>query len=125
MTEHAHAPAEAHGHADHARHYVRIWAILCVLLFVSIVGPMVGIKLLTLITAFGIAIVKAFLVCKHFMHINIEKRWVAYVLLAMIAFMLVLFGGVAPDVLRHSGTNWQKAYTEPAATGAAHHPAGE
>ena len=122
MTDHAHA---ADSHAHHVRDYVKIWAILCVLLFVSIVGPMIGIKIVTLITAFGIAIVKAFLVCKHFMHINIEKRWVAYVLGAMVFFMLVLFGGVAPDVMHHSGKNWQKAEVEPAATGAAHRPAGE
>lgn len=122
MTDHAHA-ADSHDH--HARDYVKIWALLCGLLFVSIVGPMIGIKIVTLITAFGIAIVKAFLVCKHFMHINIEKRWVAYVLLAMIAFMVVLFVGVAPDVMHHGGLKWQKSYSEPASTGAAHQPAGE
>ena len=75
---------------------------------------MIGIRLLTLITAFGIAIVKAYLVGKHFMHLNIEKRWVAYILLAMIAFMVVMFGGVAPDVLKHEGQRWQKTYVEPA-----------
>ena len=108
MTEHA--------HATHHTNYVKIWAILCGLLVVSIVGPMLGIRLVTLITAFGIAIVKAYLVTKHFMHLNIERRWVTYILLAMIAFMVVFFGGVAPDVLEHQGTNWQKTYQEPAVT---------
>jgi len=114
------AHAASHAHDAHGeRHYIRIWALLCCLLVVSIIGPMIGIRLLTLITAFGIAIVKAFLVAKHFMHVNIEKRWVAYILLAMIAFMVVMFGGVAPDVLKHSGQGWQKTFTEPIA------PAGE
>ena len=117
---HAHATSSpnAPGHADGAHgqsHYVRIWAILCVLLAVSIIGPMFGIRVVTLITAFGIAIVKAFLVAKHFMHVNIEKKWVVYILLGMLAFMLVMFGGVAPDVLEHEGANWQKTFKEPIA----------
>ena len=87
------------------------------LLTVSIVGPMFGIRVLTLMTAFGIAIVKAYLVAKHFMHLNIEKKWVAYILGFMLALMLVFFGGVAPDVLRDEGTGWQKTYVEPATAG--------
>ena len=115
---HAASPG-AHGAGAHGahgeRHYIRIWAVLCVLLVVSIIGPMFGIRVVTLITAFGIAIVKAFLVAKHFMHVNIEKKWVVYILLAMLAFMLVFFGGVAPDVLEHDGANWQKTFKEPTA----------
>ena len=75
---------------------------------------MVGVRLLTLITAFGIAIVKAYMVCRYFMHLNIEKKWVAYILGFMLALMLVFFGGVAPDVLEHEGLRWQKTYVEPA-----------
>jgi len=102
----AHAPS----------YYVKIWAILCGLLVVSIIGPMAGIRVVTLITAFGIAIVKAYLVAKNFMHLGIERRWVTYILLGMVAFMVVFFGGISPDVLRHKGTQWQKTYQEPAVT---------
>jgi caa(3)-type oxidase subunit IV len=108
MTEHAHT------------NYVKIWAILGCLLVVSVVGPMLGIRVVTLITAFGIAIVKAYMVAKYFMHLNIERRFVAYILIVMLAFMLVFFGGVAPDVLEHDGQNWQKTYREPAASTVAH-----
>jgi caa(3)-type oxidase subunit IV len=108
-----------HAHAHH-RNYVKIWAILCVLLVVSIVGPMFGIRVVTLITAFGIALVKAYLVARNFMHLDIEKKWVGYILLAMIAFMIVMFGGVAPDVLKHGGQRWQKTYVEPALVPAGH-----
>ena len=108
-------------HADRAHHdatnYVAIWGVLCALLCVSVLGPMVGIRLLTLITAFGIAIVKAYLVCRYFMHLNIEKKWVAYILGFMLALMLVFFGGVAPDVSGDEGLRWQKTYVEPATTG--------
>lgn len=109
MTEHV-----AHAHAaNHDDRYVKIWAVLCVLLTVSIVGPMFGIRVLTLMTAFGIAIVKAYLVAKHFMHLNIEKRWVIYILVVMLAFMAVFFGGISPDVMKDGGAQWQKTYVEP------------
>jgi len=124
MTEHA-APAHA-AHAHHPpRNYIKIWALLCALLVVSIVGPTLEIRVVTLVTAFGVAIVKAYLVAKHFMHLDIEQRWVAYILLAMLAFMLVYFGGVAPDVLKHTGHRWEKTYAEPAAAAPVDHtPAG-
>ena len=115
MAQHAHAAAP-----HHETSYVAIWGVLCALLVVSVLGPMVGIRLLTLITAFGIAIVKAYMVCRYFMHLNIEKKWVAYILGFMLALMLVFFGGVAPDVLEHDGLQWQKTYVEPATTGAEH-----
>ena len=110
MAEHAHAHANDHGHTN----YVKIWGILVVLLIVSIIGPEFGIRVVTLITAFGIAIVKAYIVGKYFMHLGIEQKWVTWILLVMLAFMLVFFGGVAPDVLKHDGHNWIKLYEEPA-----------
>jgi caa(3)-type oxidase subunit IV len=115
MAQHAHLEAP-----HHETSYVAIWGILCALLVVSVLGPLVGIRLLTLITAFGIAIVKAYMVCRYFMHLNIEKKWVAYILGFMLALMLVFFGGVAPDVLERDGLRWQKTYVEPATTGAEH-----
>ena len=110
---------QAHAHAPHhdETSYVAIWGVLCILLGVSVLGPMIGIRLLTLITAFGIAIVKAYMVCRYFMHLNIEKKWVVYILGFMLALMLVFFGGVAPDVLKDEGLRWQKTYVEPATTG--------
>jgi caa(3)-type oxidase subunit IV len=113
MSQRAHADAPHHDETS----YVAIWAVLCVLLAVSVLGPMAGVRFLTLITAFGIAIVKAYMVCRYFMHLNIEKKWVAYILGFMLALMLVFFGGVAPDVLKHEGLQWQKTYVEPATAG--------
>jgi len=52
MTVHAHAES----HAPH-RNYVKIWAMLVGLLVVSVLGPMVGIRWITLIAAFGVALV--------------------------------------------------------------------
>ena len=98
-----HTGGESHGTA----HYTKILVILMALAFVSYIGPMFGIKVLTLVTAFGIAVVKAFLVIKHFMHLTIEKRYIGYFLLASVGFMFILFFGTAADVLNHRGRNWE------------------
>ena len=100
MSEHA----EAHGDA----HYIKIWAWLLVLLIISFVGPEAGIEWLTLFTAFGIAIIKAYMVAVHFMHINLTPRFMIYTVATTLVFMLLFFAGAAPDVMKDSGTNWVK-----------------
>lgn len=107
MAEHA-----AHAEAHHVN-YVRIWQILLALLVVSVLGPLLEIKIVTLITAFGIAVVKAYLVAKNFMHLNLQPRYVGYILGTTLVFMLLFFAGAAGDVMKHSGDNWHKPYREP------------
>ena len=95
--------------ADHAHNpnkYRNIYLVLLVLLAVSIIGPEFGILWLTLITAFGIAFVKAWLVVREFMHLKDERKLVIWMLAGSLLLMLLLFAGVAPDVMRHEGTNW-------------------
>jgi len=103
--------AEGHGDDHHGTHstqyYVKIWGILVVLLIVSIIGPELGIQVVTLITAFGIAIVKAYMVAKYFMHLDIEKTYIVYLLVTCVAFLGLFFAGVSPDVLKHEGHNWE------------------
>jgi len=93
----------------HHPNYVKVWAILLVLLGVSIVGPEAGIRGVTLFTAFGVAIIKAYMVAKNFMHVNIEPRYVTYLLLTGLLFMLLFFAGSAPDVMNAEGRNWEKS----------------
>ena len=115
--DHAH---EAHGEHTHHPNYVKIWGILLVLLVISVAGPFLGIQLVTLITAFGIAIVKAYLVVKNFMHIDVAAKLVTYLVLTMLLFMLLFFAGAAPDVMESHGSNWEKpSWIE----GTAHPPA--
>ncbi|MDE2804946.1 MAG: hypothetical protein OXN18_07355 [Gemmatimonadota bacterium] len=115
------------GHSEHSgffgNHYVRVYLLLLVLLAISIAGPLVGERIdaqveifgrqigvgltLTLITAFGIAVWKAGLVVKHFMHLSIERP-IAKIFLAASVLLLALFwGGVAPDVQLHDGRMWE------------------
>ena len=95
---------------EHTHHpnYVRVWAILVAMLAVSVAGPMLGIRVVTLITAFGIALVKAYLVAKNFMHVNVAPRYVAYLVTTCVVFMLLFFAGVSPDVMKSEGSGWVK-----------------
>ena len=98
--------AQAHAAPHHHVNYVKIWAILLCLLVVSVAGPFLGNLAITLITAFGIAIVKAYLVAKNFMHLDIEKKFVSYLLATMLILMALMFGGISPDVMKHEGQRW-------------------
>ena len=122
MSDHHHAAA-AHPHPN----YVKIWAILCVLLVVSVTGPMLHIRVVTLVAAFGIAVVKAYMVAKNFMHLDIEKPIIRWALATVVALMVLLYAGLAPDVQKSSGQHWVKSagfhYMSEAARGA--HEGGE
>jgi caa(3)-type oxidase subunit IV len=107
--------SEQAAHADHDKHYIRIWGILLVLLVISLIGPELGIQAVTLITAFGIAVVKAYLVAKNFMHLNVQPSFVIYMLVTALVFMLLFYAGTAADVMNQSGDNWVKpAVVQPA-----------
>ena len=108
MTEQAHAQDPSAAHDESHVDYRKIYFLLVGLLVVSVIGPMFGIQAVTLITAFGIACVKAYLVAKNFMHINLARRYVTYLVVTGLVFMLLFFAGVAPDVMKPSGTNWVK-----------------
>ncbi len=139
------ADHEAHAHGDHGGHgahgghethhgdYVRIWGVLMLLLVVSVIGPIVASFIehrptalaVTLSTAFGIAVVKAYMVAKNFMHITFAQRFVPYLIVTMVVFMFLFFAGTAPDVMKAEGRNWVKpAWVEANAEYQAHHPGG-
>jgi caa(3)-type oxidase subunit IV len=126
MTEHAHASHETHAHPNYLKVYFLLLAMLCV----SVVGPMFGIKVVTIITAFGVAAYKAYLVAKNFMHMNVEKPFISYLVMTVVVFMLLFFAGTAPDVMKHEGSNWVKptwvdgsAHAAPDGHGSEHAPA--
>jgi caa(3)-type oxidase subunit IV len=99
-------PAQAHAH--HHPNYVKIWAILCGLLVVSVVGPMFGIRLVTLFAAFGVALIKAYMVARNFMHLNVQKKVVHYALGLALVIMVLMYAGISPDVGHDSGQRWVK-----------------
>lgn len=93
-------------HTEHHVNYTKIYLTLLVLLVVSVAGPFLGILWVTLVTAFGIAVVKAALVVRNFMHLKFERQIIVWVLAASLVLMALLFAGVAPDIMKHEGTNW-------------------
>ena len=111
MSNHDGQHGDHHGekHDSHPpSYYIKIWGILLVLLVVSICGPMIGIRAVTLFTAFGIAIVKAVIVAAEFMHLKVEKRLISYLLGSMLLLMFLFFFAVAPDVMTAGGQNWER-----------------
>jgi caa(3)-type oxidase subunit IV len=99
--------SDSHSGHHGPAYYVKIWGILLVLLAVSICGPELGIQWVTLVTAFGIAIVKAYIVANYFMHLNIERKYIWYLMFTFLLLLAVFFAGVAPDVLMGEGTGWE------------------
>jgi caa(3)-type oxidase subunit IV len=101
-------------HIEHAEHhddghhvdYKKIYITLLILLVISVVGPFFEILWVTLITAFGIAIVKATLVVQNFMHLKVERAIIKWMLATSLVLMGLLFFGVAPDVMKHEGSRW-------------------
>ena len=97
MSAHEQTHGHGKGHAQgHHRNYVKIWGILMVLLVVSVVGPMTGIRVVMLLTAFGVAAVKAYIVAKNFMHLDVEKPIIRWVLGLSVVFMVLMYAGIAP-----------------------------
>lgn len=113
-------PLESHVHHPN---YVKVWALLVTLLVVSLIGSRSHVRAVLLVAAFGVAVAKAYLVAKNFMHVTIEKRWVPYLLVMCLLFLAILFAGVAPDVMKQSGENWNKNLTGPTAASTASPPA--
>ena len=101
--------------------YGKIYIALLILFVVSVAGPevahifgMEGVSrtVLVLTTAFGIALVKAYMVCAYFMHLKFEKIYAPYILLAMVTLLFIFFFGTATDVMKPKGHNWVKEYDE-------------
>ena len=92
---------------EHDINYKRIYFALLGLLVVSVAGPFLEILWVTLMTAFGIALVKANLVIQNFMHLKSEKRLIKWMLMTSLLLMGLMVAGVAPDVMNHEGNNWE------------------
>ncbi|MDQ8179037.1 cytochrome C oxidase subunit IV family protein [Pelagicoccus sp. SDUM812005] len=113
--------------------YFKIYLLLLGLFVVSVLGPEVahwiGLEddsvsrmILVLVTAFGIALVKAYYVLAYFMHLKFEKIYAPYLLLSMVAILFVFFFGTATDSMMSEGKNWEKLPIElPEAKGFDHH----
>jgi|SaaInlStandDraft_1057018.scaffolds.fasta_scaffold09730_6 caa(3)-type oxidase subunit IV len=97
---------------EHHTNYAKIFWTLMVLFVISVVGPELPWpedlkKTMILITAFGIAVVKAIIVAGWFMHLAHERKYIWYAFITSLAFLFLFVVAVAPDVTMTKGTNWE------------------
>ena len=111
---HGEGPEHPDTHAEHGHHeinYFMIYVALVVLFLISVAGPEVGeftgLRWITLVTAFGIAVVKANLVIQNFMHLKWEKNIMKWMLATSLILMFLMVAGISPDVMNHEGRNWE------------------
>lgn len=107
-----------HAHEDHSAHYFSVFKLLVIFFIISFVGPFIADWLtemgvpgkigfaLTMLTAFGVAFLKARLVIVHFMHLPQEKPYVSYILQTCLVLLAIFVAGVMVDVMNHEGENW-------------------
>lgn len=94
------------GHS--ANHYFKIYIALVILFLISWVVPEVSTnKIIVGLAAFGIAIVKAFMVVAYFMHLNVEKKFVWYMLITTLGFMYLMYIALKPDIQHKEGKHWK------------------
>jgi len=107
MSENQAQHAEGHEGGGHHTNYKKIYFTLVGLLIISVMGPFAGILIVTLVTAFGIAVVKASMVIRNFMHLKDEKRLMVWMLTTSLILMALMFAGLSVDILNHEGRNWE------------------
>ena len=92
---------QQNGHEDYHGHpnYFVIWAVLVVILGISLGLGYLGNHTLAVTLIFALAFVKAFLVLANFMHL----RWGPKAVTAIIIFSMIVLGyvflGVYPDIV--------------------------
>ena len=100
----------SNSHAE--TNYIKIWIWLLILLVISIVGPIFEIPWITVLTAFGIALVKTIMVASNFMHLKFEKKIIWYLLLLSVIFLGIFFFGTASDIMKTSGQQWKDCISD-------------
>ena len=88
--------SEAHAHPN----YVKVWVWLLILLAISIAGPILEVPWITIATAFGIAVIKTFIVAANFMHLKFEKRTLGMIALTPLVICTFLMFMLVPDLNR-------------------------
>jgi len=83
------------------RHYLIIWLWLVVLVGISVAAASALPKIQALVLIFSIAIVKALLVARNYMHLKNEKPIYYAMALVPLAFVIILLLGLFPDFVYH------------------------
>ena len=81
----------------HNRHYLIIWVWLLALVVVSVAAVAVLPKFQALLLIFAVAIVKALLVARNYMHLKNERVIIYVIVLIPLTFVIILLFALFPD----------------------------
>ncbi|MBI1995334.1 MAG: cytochrome C oxidase subunit IV family protein [Deltaproteobacteria bacterium] len=81
----------------HSRHYLIIWVWLLALVVVSVAAVAVLPKFQALLLIFAVAIVKAWLVARNYMHLKNERVIIYVIVLIPLTFVIILLFALFPD----------------------------
>jgi caa(3)-type oxidase subunit IV len=82
---------------SHGRHYVILWIWLLVLVVVSVAAASILPKQQALVLIFAVAIVKALLVARNYMHLKNERAIIYAMVFIPLAFVAILLIALFPD----------------------------
>jgi caa(3)-type oxidase subunit IV len=82
---------------SHSRHYLMIWIWLLALVLVSVAAASLLPKRQALVLIFTVAIVKALLVARNYMHLKYERAIIYAIVLIPLTFVIILLFALFPD----------------------------
>jgi caa(3)-type oxidase subunit IV len=88
--------------SSHRQHYLTIWYWLMALVVISVALSAVLPKTQALALIFIIAVVKALLVARNFMHMKSESAIIYALALVPLAFVVIFLFGLFPDFVYHA-----------------------
>lgn len=85
-----------------SRQTLLIWYWLMALVILSVAASFVLPKAEALTLIFAVALIKALLVARNYMHLKHEKALIYAIILVPLAFVIIFLIGVFPDFVYHS-----------------------
>lgn len=89
-------------HSAQERHYLIIWLWLVALVGISVAAASVLPKFQALALIFSIAIIKALLVARNYMHLKNERPIYYAMALVPLALVVIFLFGLFPDFVYHA-----------------------
>ena len=83
------------------RHYLNVWFWLMALVLVSVAAASLLPKLQAMVLIFTVAIIKALMVARNYMHLKNEKALFYALALVPLAFIIIFLFGLFPDFVYH------------------------
>jgi caa(3)-type oxidase subunit IV len=86
-----------------SRTYLIVWYWLLALVIASVVAAALLPKAQAMALIFTVAVIKALLVARHYMHLKHEKALIYALALVPLAFIVIFLFGLFPDFVYHPG----------------------